>query len=180
MSRWWNFENKGIWKFCEMTVIKAKNISKKNFSKFGQLINTSKKNPININNGYAKRFDNLINIDTSKKKGRAIVSIFKAKKRAFPMKIDMMEKHPLGSQAFIPMEDTKFLVFVAPKGIKPNINKIQSFVVPKQTGVNYKAGIWHFPLISLKNTNFLVVDRKGKGNNLIIYKFKKDKIILKK
>ena len=180
MSRWWNFENKGIWKFCEMTVIKAKNISKKNFSKFGQLINTSKKNPININNGYAKRFDNLINIDTSKKKGRAIVSIFKAKKRTFPMKIDMMEKHPLGSQAFIPMEDTKFLVFVAPKGIKPNINKIQSFVVPKQTGVNYKAGIWHFPLISLKNTNFLVVDRKGKGNNLIIYKFKKDKIILKK
>ena len=180
MSRWWNFENKGIWKFCEMTVIKAKNISKKNFSKFGQLINTSKKNPININNGYAKRFDNLINIDTSKKKGRAIVSIFKAKKRAFPMKIDMMEKHPLGSQAFIPMEDTKFLVFVAPKGIKPNINKIQSFVVPKQTGVNYKAGIWHFPLISLKNTNFLVVDRKGKGNNLVIYKFKKNKIILKK
>ena len=163
-----------------MKLVKAKNITKKKFSKFGQLINTSKKNPININNGYAKRFDNLINIDTSKKKGRAIVSIFKAKKRAFPMKIDMMEKHPLGSQAFIPMEDTKFLVFVAPKGIKPNINKIQSFVVPKQTGVNYKAGIWHFPLISLKNTNFLVVDRKGKGNNLIIYKFKKDKIILKK
>jgi hypothetical protein len=28
--------------------------------------------------------------------------------------------------------------------------------------------------------NFLIVDRKGKGNNLVIYKFKKDKIILKK
>ena len=135
---------------------------------------------MNINDGYAKRFDDLINIDTSKKKGKAIVSIFKAKKRRFPMKIDMMEKHPLGSQAFIPMEDTKFLVFVAPRGDKPDINKIQSFLVPKQTGVNYKAGIWHFPLISMKNMNFLIVDRKGKGNNLVIYKFKKDKIILKK
>ena len=163
-----------------MKLVKAKNITKKNFSKFGQLINTSKKNPININDGYAKRFDDLINIDTSKKKGKAIVSIFNAKKRSFPIKIDMIEKHPVGSQAFIPMEDTKFLVFVAPKGHKPNINKIQSFLVPKQTGVNYKAGIWHFPLISMKNMNFLIVDRKGKGNNLVIYKFKKDKIILKK
>ena len=163
-----------------MKVIKAKKITKKNFSKFGQLIDTSKKNPININDGYAKRFDNLINVDTSKKRGKAIVSIFNAKKRKFPMKIDMMEKHPLGSQAFIPMEDTKFLIFVAPKGDKPNIYKIQSFVVPRQTGINYKTGIWHFPLISTKNMNFLVVDRKGKGKNLVIHKFKKDKIILKK
>ncbi|MDA9663071.1 ureidoglycolate lyase [bacterium] len=163
-----------------MKVVKAKNITKKNFSKFGQLIDTSKKNPISINDGYAKRFDDLINIDVSKDKGRAIISIFNAKKRSFPMKIDMMEKHPLGSQAFIPMEDTKFLVFVAPKGDKPDINKIQSFLVPKQTGVNYKAGIWHFPLISTKNMNYLIVDRKGRGNNLVIYKFKKDEIILKK
>ena len=51
-----------------MKIIKAKKITKKNFSKFGQLIDTSKKNPININDGYAKRFDNLINVDTSKKK----------------------------------------------------------------------------------------------------------------
>ena len=66
-----------------MKFIKAKKITKKNFSKFGQLIDTSKKNPVNINDGYAKRFDNLINIDTSKKKGKAIVSIFKAKKESF-------------------------------------------------------------------------------------------------
>ena len=64
-----------------MKVIKAKKITKKNFSKFGQLIDTSKKNPININDGYAKRFDNLINVDASKNKGKAIVSIFKAKKK---------------------------------------------------------------------------------------------------
>ena len=107
------------------------------------------------------------------------MSIFSAKKRKFPMKIDMMEKHPLGSQAFVPMSETNFLVFVAPKGKKPNTKKIESFIVPKQNGINYKPGIWHFPLISLKNMNFLVIDRKGKGNNLVIYKFKNEKILLK-
>ena len=161
-----------------MNVIKAKKITKKNFSKFGQLIDTSKKNPININDGYAKRFDNLINIDASKKKGEAIVSIFKAKKRRFPMKIDMMEKHPLGSQAFIPMKETTFLCFVAPPGESPEINKIQSFIIPPKNGINYKPGTWHFPLISTEDTNFLVIDRKGEGKNLIIHKFKKEKIIL--
>ena len=159
--------------------IKPKKITRKNFKKFGDLISTKNIKAININNGYAKRFDNLCKINTSLKKGNTIMSIFSAKKRKFPMKIDMMEKHPLGSQAFVPMSETSFLVFVAPKGKKPNIKKIESFIVPKQNGINYKPGIWHFPLISLKNMNFLVIDRKGKGNNLVIYKFKNEKILLK-
>ena len=160
-------------------IIKPKKITRKNFKKFGDLICTKKIRPININNGYAKRFDNLCKINTSSKKGNTIVSIFSAKKRKFPMSIKMMEKHPLGSQAFIPMNETKFFVFVAPKGKKPNINSIKSFLVPKQTGINYKPGIWHFPLISTKNMNFLVIDRKGIGNNLKIYKFKNEKISFK-
>ena len=160
--------------------IKPKKINKINFSKFGQVIDTSKKKYFRINNGYAKRYDNLCKINTSLKKGRTIVSIFSAKKRKFPMKVDMMEKHPLGSQAFVPMKETSFLVFVAPKGNKPDLKKIQSFRIPKQTGINLNPGIWHFPLISTKDMNFLVVDRKGKGNNLIIHKFKKEKIYLSK
>tara|TARA_B100000287_G_scaffold11984_1_gene12196 strand:+ start:1017 stop:1514 length:498 start_codon:yes stop_codon:yes gene_type:complete len=159
-------------------IIKPIKINRKNFKKFGELISTKKVKPININNGYAKRFDNLCKINTSLKKGNTIMSIFSAKKRKFPMKIDMMEKHPLGSQAFVPMSETKFMVFVAPKGKKPNTKKIRSFIVPKQTGINYKPGIWHFPLISTKNMNFLVIDRKGIGNNLVIYKFKNEKISL--
>ena len=95
------------------------------------------------------------------------------------MYVEMMEKHPLGSQAFIPMTETTFLVFVAPKGKRPNTKKIESFIVPKQTGINYKPGTWHFPLISTENMNFLVIDRNGKGNNLIIHNFKQEKITLK-
>ena len=160
-------------------IIKPKKITRKNFQKFGDLISIKKKKSININDGYAKRFDNLCRINTSSKKGKTIMSIFSAKKRKFPMSVKMMEKHPLGSQAFVPMSETKFFVFVAPKGKKPNTKKIESFIVPKQTGINYKPGIWHFPLISSKNMNFLVIDRKGIGNNLVIHNFKNEKISLK-
>ena len=160
-------------------IIKPKKITHKNFKKFGDVICTKKIKPININDGYAKRFHNLGNINTLKKNGSTIINIFSAKKRKFPMNIKMMENHPLSSQSFVPMNETTFLVFVAPKGKRPNTKKIKSFIVPKQTGINYKPGIWHFPLISTKNMNFLVIDRKGTGNNLVIYNFKNEKISLK-
>ena len=159
-------------------IIKPIKISKSNFSAYGDLISTDDINPMDINAGYAKRFDDLANVDTSIDGGKTIVSIFSALKRTFPMKIDMMEKHPLGSQAFIPMKETTFLSFVAPAGESPEISKIQSFIIPPKTGINYKPGIWHFPLISTEDTDFLVIDRKGSGKNLIIHKFEKEKIVL--
>ena len=159
-------------------IIKPIEINRSNFAAFGDLISTKDINSMDINAGYAKRFDNLADLNTSKDGGETIVSIFSALKRTFPMTVDMMEKHPLGSQAFIPMKETTFLCFVAPQGKSPEINKIQSFIIPPKNGINYKPGIWHFPLISTEDTNFLVIDRKGKGENLIIHKFEKEKIIL--
>ena len=160
------------------TIIKPVEITRKNFSAYGDFISSDNIKPVNINVGYAKRFDNLANINTSRDEGKTIVSIFSAIKRTFPMKIDMMEKHPLGSQAFIPMKETTFIAFVAPPGDKPEISKIESFVVSPAIGINYKPGIWHFPLIATENMNFLVVDRKGVGDNLIIYNFKQEKVTL--
>ena len=152
-------------------IIKPIKISRSNFNTYGDLISTDDINPIDINAGYAKRFDNLANLNTSKDDGKTIVSIFSALKRTFPMKIDMMEKHPLGSQAFIPMKETTFFAFVAPPAEKPEIDKIRSFIVPPGKGINYKPGVWHFPLISTEDMNFLVIDRKGSGNNLLIHNF---------
>ena len=160
-------------------LIKPIKITKKNFSKFGELINTKKRKPIIINNGYAKRFHDLGKIETSSKKGNPIISIFSAKKRSFPMKINMMEKHPLGSQAFIPMKETTFLAFVAPSEKKLDLNKIEAFIIPPGIGINYKPGTWHFPLISTEDMNFLVVDRKGSGDNLVIKNLDKENITLK-
>jgi ureidoglycolate lyase len=159
-------------------IIKPIEITRKNFAAYGDLISSDNIKPIDINAGYAKRFDNLANINTSRNEGKTIVSIFSTLKRTFPMKIDMMEKHPLGSQAFIPMKETNFIVLVAPPGDKPEISKIESFVVSRGIGINYKPDIWHFPLISTENMNFLIMDRKGTGDNLIIYNFEKEKVIL--
>ena len=159
--------------------ISPKPITKENFSKFGDMITTDDIKPLEINNGYAKRFDGIANLDTSKDNGETTICIFSALKRSFPMKIDMMEKHPLGSQAFIPMKETTFLVFVAPEGNKLDLNEVESFIVPPGIGVNYNPGIWHFPLISTENMNFLVVDRKGFGDNLIIENLDKEEVVLK-
>ncbi len=159
--------------------IEPKPINKESFSKFGALVSTEDLKSVDINNGYAKRFDEAVKLDTRQDRGETTISIFSALKRTFPMKIDMMEQHPLGSQAFIPMKETTFLVLVAPKSDKPDLNKIESFVIPPGIGVNYKAGTWHFPLISTEDMNFLVIDRKGSGNNLKIENFDKDQIILK-
>jgi len=159
--------------------ISPKPITKENFSKFGDMITTDDIKPLEINNGYAKRFDGIANLDTSKDNGETTICIFSALKRSFPMKIDMMEKHPLGSQAFIPMKETTFLVFVAPEDNKLDLKKVESFIVPPGIGVNYNPGIWHFPLISTENMNFLVVDRKGSGDNLVIENLDKEEIVLK-
>ena len=85
-----------------------KKITKENFAKFGDLITTENIKPTSINDGYAKRFDGIVNLDTLKGNGETTISIFAAIKRTFPMNIDMMEQHPLGSQAFIPMKETTF------------------------------------------------------------------------
>ena len=160
-------------------IIKPKTINKENFKKFGDMITTNDIKPLEINDGYAKRYDGIANLDAKKEDGESTISIFSALRRSFPMKVDMMEKHPLGSQAFIPMKETTFLAFVAPVGNKPDLNKVEAFIVPKGVGVNYNAGIWHFPLIATENMNFLVVDRKGSGDNLVIENLDEEDLILK-
>ena len=160
-------------------VIKPKIINKENFKKFGDMITTDDIKPLEINDGYAKRYDGIANLDAKKDDGESIISIFSALKRSFPMKVDMMEKHPLGSQAFMPMKETTFLAFVAPPGDLPKIEKIKSFIVPPKKGINCKPGVWHFPLISTEDTDFLVIDRQGSGDNLIIHNFNQGELLLK-
>jgi ureidoglycolate lyase len=160
-------------------IIKPKKINKLNFATYGDLISTNDINHMDINEGYAKRFDNLADLNTLKDGGKTIVSIFSSLKRTFPMKIDMMEKHPLGSQAFMPMKETTFLTLVAPEGEKPDLEKIESFIIPRGIGINYRTGVWHFPLISTEDMDFLVVDRKGSGDNLVIENLDKEDISLK-
>ena len=158
--------------------LKIKNINKNNFKKYGEIISIKDNKYTLINNNFYKKFQDLANIQTSKINGKTQFNIFKSKARSFPMKIDLLEKHPLGTQAFFPINNCNFIVVVAPIKQVPQIDKIEAFLVPKNTGINYKIGIWHYPLISIINSTFIVLDRKGPKKNLEIYKFKKNKIIL--
>tara|TARA_B100000929_G_scaffold141043_1_gene111624 strand:+ start:1273 stop:1794 length:522 start_codon:yes stop_codon:yes gene_type:complete len=142
-------------------ILTPKKLTAESFSQFGQVISCENKDYEIINDGYAKKYPDLAEIDTQEDSGKTALNIFIAKKRLFPLKIEMLEKHPFFSQAFIPRDDTPFLVVVAPSSARPRINDIEVFISSGEQGINYARGVWHFPLISIKDdANFVVIDRK--------------------
>lgn len=98
--------------------------------------------------------------------GKLIVSLFRGQPRVLPFTIEMMERHPLGSQAFMPLGDQPYLVVVAPSGPSPGPDDLRAFLAQPGEGVNYAPGTWHHPLLALNAVaDFLVIDRSGPGNN---------------
>jgi len=166
-------------KLNNIMILQIKNISKDNFSKYGQLISTQNIESKNINEETTKSFYDLVNIEIYGEDKECRINIFKSIKRTFPLEINMLENHPLSSQAFIPLQNTNFIVVVAPVSDKPNINLIEAFHVLPEECINFKPKVWHFPLIATENSNFLTIDKKDFKNNLEIYNFQNnDKILL--
>ncbi len=129
--------------------------------------------PIMINEGTTERFHKLASVELNGKhqfdgaqQAQAIISIFRAQPRTLPMAITMMERHPLGSQAFLPSDTDPYLVLVCLGEDAPQPETLKLFVA-KGEGVNYHANTWHHPLLALeKVSNFWIIDRAGQGNNL--------------
>lgn len=133
------------------------------FAEFGDVISANGAS-YPINGGTTQRFHRQATVERND--GEAIISVFQAQPRSLPMKITMMERHPLGSQAFLPCDDQPYLVLVCLGDNAPDPDTLRLFSVQGQ-GVNYHAGTWHYPLLSLENVrNFWIVDRIGHGNNL--------------
>ena len=87
--------------------------------------------------------------------------------------------HPLSSQAFIPLENEQFICCVSLAKSRPDIKDIKAFIVPKGLGIIYSKKVWHYPLISLKNMQFLIIERYGKGKNLVEYYFDQEIKLIK-
>lgn len=137
------------------------------FEPFGQVIEPDNAEEIRlINGGTTTRFHDLAKIDVAAEGGRPLVNIFRGKPFSLPVEVAMMERHPLGSQAFVPLHDRPFLIVVAPdEGGKPG--RPVAFVSQGGQGVNYARNTWHHPLVSLDvMSDFLVIDRGGEGINL--------------
>ncbi len=135
------------------------------FAEFGDIIAASGSPTKIINGGRCERFSNLARLDIDAS-GNAGVSLFRSEAVTLPLQLTMLERHPLGSQAFIPMSADPFLVIVAPDaGEAPGTPR--AFLTEPGQGVNYKRGCWHGVLTPLdRATLFAVVDRIGPGANL--------------
>lgn len=133
------------------------------FAPFGDVIEAGDATPHRtINEGFAQRFDDLARLDTLRQGGRPVLSVFRARPRPLPLQLRLVERHLLGSQAFVPLLPQRFLVVVAPAGTKPAFADLRCFVSRPGQGVNYAAGTWHHPLIALdEGGDFLVIDRGG-------------------
>lgn len=136
------------------------------FAPFGEVIEASDAaQHFTINAGNTERYHDLANIEPGAD-GRAIVSIFRGQPRRLPFKVEMMERHPLGSQAFVPLSGRAYLVVVAPAGPAPQVEDLRVFLARGDQGVNYAPGVWHHPLLALGEvSDFLVIDRSGPGDN---------------
>jgi len=137
------------------------------FKPFGDVIEAKAPKGYSINQGTATRFDDLAKIDVSTLGGRPLVNIFRGQPRKYPLEIKSLERHPLGSQTFIPLDKNPYLVVVALAKTTPKPDDLCAFLAAGDQGVNYRKGVWHHPLLTIKKpTDFLVIDRAGAGNNL--------------
>ncbi|WP_295960269.1 ureidoglycolate lyase [Rhodoferax sp.] len=146
-----------------MTTLVIEPLTAQAFRPFGDVIEASDSGRhFSINDGFAERYHDLAQIDVASGGGRAILSIFKALPRSLPMQLVLLERHPLGSQAFMPLSNLPYLVVVAEAAPMPNLAQIRCFRATPGQGVNYTRGTWHHPLIALQAPcDFLVVDRGG-------------------
>jgi ureidoglycolate lyase len=154
-----------------VTTLKPITLTAEAFAPFGEVIETSGHAPDLINEGTTERFDALARLDIAANGGGAILSIFRAQPRQFPLALKMMERHPLGSQAFMPLSADPFLVVVA-EDQDGRPGPPEAFITNGAQGVNYRRNIWHHPVLALSGRrDFLVADRAGPGTNLEEYYF---------
>ena len=148
------------------------------FAPFGEVIEMAGAEHFPINQGTTERYHDLAKLDLNAVGGKSIVSIFETQPRPLPIKLDLMERHPLGSQAFYPLQDRDWLIVVAGDPDPVDIDapdNLRAFRANGRQGVNYARNVWHHPLLVLdSDSRFLIVDRKGPGNNLEEIVFTRD------
>lgn len=144
-------------------------LTKEAFAPFGDVLTIEGEPDKIINQGMCGRYNDRAQLDFTD--GRAGISLFHATPRTLPFTLEMVERHPDGSQAFIPMSMDPFLVIVAPdQGGIPG--QPLAFRTAPGEAINFHRGIWHGVLTPLSEPGlFAVVDRIGAGRNLKEYWF---------
>ncbi len=155
-----------------MPEVHAEPLTRDAFAPFGDVLDTSGTPDRWINAGFCARFHDRARLDFGT--GRAGISLFEAKPRALPYAFSLIERHPEGSQAFLPMSEHPFLVIVAPDagGLPGNP---RAFLTGARQGINFLRGTWHGVLTPLHAPGlFAVIDRIGEGANLEEFTYTED------
>ncbi len=150
-------------------ISRARPLSAAAFAPFGAVLEARGEPSFRINQGSCDRFHDLARVEVADAAGAAAISIGRARPCTLPLTLRMVERHPLGSQAFIPLAGDPFLVVVAPDeaGVP---GQPLAFVTRPGQGVSYHRDTWHAVLAPLhRPQSFLIVDRVGPGTNLAEY-----------
>ena len=148
-----------------MRLLRPVPLTREAFHPFGDVIAMEGSAHYTINQGFTERFNDLCFMDVATESGTTNVSLFLGQPRTAPIAIKLMERHPLGAQAFVPLQDRPWLVLVADDA--HDLASYRAFTATGRQGVNYARNVWHHPLLVLDaDSRFLIIDRKGPGNNL--------------
>jgi len=144
----------------------AQPLTKEAFAPFGEVIDSRTSDHFPINAGRTQRHHDLARVETLGDNARTLISIFVSQPIDLPLTLSFLERHPLGSQAFMPLHEERFVVVVAPAGERVDPDQVRAFVTDGRQGVNYHAGTWHaIQSVLEREGEFLVVDRGGDGDN---------------
>lgn len=150
------------------------------YAPFGQVIQIEGARHFPINRGMTERYHDLARIELSGINPRPLISVARSKPYELPLTLELVERHPLGSQAFYPLSDRPFLSIVAPDaGGMPGTPR--AFLTAPGQGVNMAMNCWHGVLTPLGSvSDFLIVDRGGEGDNLEEYFFAEPYLIVER
>ena len=149
-----------------MTVLRPRLLTREGFAPFGDVIETVPDCAVPMNEGRFDRFADIARIEAVGG-GSATIGIVRCRQQtSLPYRFRSIERHPLGSQAFVPLARFRFFVVVASAGSRVLATELRAFVTNGHQGINYRRGTWHMPLIALAaGQEFLVIDRSGPSTN---------------
>jgi ureidoglycolate lyase len=153
-----------------MTTIKTSPLTRDAFAPFGQVVDMTAVSPVAMNDGRAERFSDVARLELAGPNPRPLVSLARSQPVALPYSLTFVERHPFGSQMFFPLGGP-FLVIVAPdEDGRPGTPV--AFITAAGQGINYACNVWHGALTPLGEVSeFLILDRGGDGENLVVHRF---------
>lgn len=135
-------------------VIRTEPLTAEGFAPYGSVIVAERGDVVGkpANQGTAKRYDWLGPVDNLRPAGAKLnLCLFRCSPRtAWPLRVEIMEKHPNSTQVIVPMNADKYVVLVARPGTDhPDLSTLRAFVASSRQGVAYLPGTWHHPLLAL-------------------------------